>query len=195
MNLFLRKVWHLLGLVLPALYYFGLFSRTTTLFVLGAGTAFAVFLEVLRFNNKVVARVFAAAFRPLLREEEYRALNATIPYLIATFLVLLVFPKVIAWVALVYVALGDVAAHLVGGALGRVRIATRKTLEGTLACFGVCFAAGSLFVDWRLALAGAGAAAAAELLSRGWVDNFTMPVAAGAVMWFLSFVARINLPA
>ena len=195
MNVLLRKVWHVLGLVLPALYYFGLLSRTTTLIVVGAGTAFALFLEVLRFKNEVAARVFAAVFRPLLREEEYRALNATIPYLIATFLVLLIFPKAIAWVALVYVALGDVAAHLVGGALGRVRIASGKTLEGTLACFGICFAAGWLFLDWRLALAGAAAAAAAELLSRGWVDNFTMPVAAGAVMWFLSCVARIGLPA
>jgi len=185
-NVLLRKSWHLLGIVLPALYYFGFFSKTTTFAIVGAGVAVAALLEVLRFKNETAARVFAAAFGRLLREEEYHTLNATIPYLIATFLVLLIFPKVIAWVALVYVAFGDVAAHLVGANLGRVRIAAGKTLEGTLACFGVCFAAGWLFLDWRLALAGAAAAAGAELLSRGWVDNFTVPVAAGAVMCFSS---------
>lgn len=194
MNVLLRKGWHLLGLALPALYYFGLCSKTTTLIAVGAAAAVAIILEVLRFKNEGVGRVFAAAFRRLMREEEYRALNATVPYLIATFLVLLIFPKSIAWVALVYLALGDVAAYAVGSALGRVRLRAGKTLEGTVGCLALCFAVGCLFVDWRLALAGAAAAATAELLSRGWVDNLTIPIAAGAVMWPLSYFTGIGLP-
>ena len=194
MNVLLRKGWHLLGLALPALYYFGLWSRTTTLIAVGTVATVAIVLEVLRFKNEAVGRVFAAVFRRLLREEEYRALNATIPYLVATFLVLLIFPKSIAWVALVYLAFGDVAAYAIGSTLGRVRLRAGKTLEGTLGCLGICFAAGCLFVDWRLALAGAAAAATAELLSRGWVDNLTIPVAAGVVMWPLSYFTGISLP-
>lgn len=182
-------------MALPALYYFGFFSRTTTLIVAGAAAAVAIILEVLRFNNEAAGRVFAAVFRRLMRAEEYRALNATVPYLVATFLVLLIFPKSIAWVALAYLALGDVAAHAIGSTLGRVRLRAGKTLEGTLGCLGICVAAGCFFVDWRLALAGAAAAATAELLSRGWVDNLTIPVAAGAVMWSISYLAGINLPA
>ena len=194
MNVLLRKGWHLLGLVLPALYYFGLCSRTTTLIAVGTAATVAIILEVLRFKNEAAGRVFGTVFRRLLREEEYRALNATIPYLVATFLVLLIFPKSIAWVALVYLAFGDVAAYAIGSTLGRVRLRAGKTLEGTLGCLTICFAAGCLFVDWRLALAGAAAAATAELLSHGWVDNLTMPVAAGAVMWPLSYFTGISLP-
>ncbi len=183
-----------MGLAFPAPYYLGLFSKTTTLIVVGIAAAVAIILEVLRFKSEVIGRAFAAVFRPLLRPEERRALNATVPYLVATFLSLLVFPRAIAWVALVYLAIGDVAAHSVGVALGRVRLRPGKTLEGTLACLGICFAAGYLFVDWRLALAGAAAAAAAELLSRGWLDNLTIPVAAGAAMWLASALAGITFP-
>jgi dolichol kinase len=107
---------------------------------------------------------------------------------------LLIFPKSIAWVALVYLAFGDVAAYAIGSTLGRVRLRAGKTLEGTLGCLAICFAAGCLFVDWRLALAGAAAAATAELLSSGWVDNLTIPVAAGVVMWPLSYFTGISLP-
>jgi dolichol kinase len=194
MNVVLRKGWHLLGLAFPAPYYFGLFSKTTTLIMVGSAAAVSIIIEVLRFKSEVTARVFAATFRRLLRAEEYRTLNATVPYLVASFLALLILPKTIAWVALVYLALGDVAAQVVGTTLGHVRLRAGKTLEGTLGCLGICFAVGCFFVDWRLALAGAAAAATAELLSRGWVDNLTIPIAAGAAMWLASAVAGISFP-
>lgn len=185
----------MLGAAFPALYYFGLLSKSLTLAVVGAIIAVAVAIEVLRFTNSRVARAFGAVFGLIMRDAEYRRVNATIPFLVSTFLAVLIFPKAIACVSLFYLAFGDVAAALVGGAVGRIRLAAGKTLEGTLACFGVCLAIGIFFLDWRLALAGAAAAAAAELLSRGWADNFSMPVAAGAVMWSMSYLARINLPA
>jgi dolichol kinase len=194
MKLFLRKIWHLLGAAFPALYYFGVISKSCTLAVVGAIIAVAVAIEVLRFTSSRAARVFGAVFGLIMRDAEYRRLNATIPFLVSTFLAVLIFPKAIACVSLFYLAFGDVAAALVGGAVGRVRLAAGKTLEGTLACFGVCLAIGLFFLDWRLALAGAAAAATAELLSHGWGDNLSIPVAAGAVMWSISYLARINLP-
>jgi glycerol-3-phosphate acyltransferase PlsY len=195
MKLILRKSWHVLGAAFPALYYFGATSQSFTLALVGGIILVAVALEVLRFTSGRAARAFAAVFGPLMRDAEHRRLNATIPFLVSTFLTILIFPQAIACVSLFFLACGDVAGAVIGGALGRVRLIAGKTLEGTLACFGVCVAVGLLFLDWRLALAGAGAAAAAELLSGGWVDNFSMPVAAGVVMWSLSHVAGINLPA
>jgi dolichol kinase len=187
MNIYLRKAWHLLGLVFPALYYFGLLPRFWVLVLVGGIVAGAVVLEILRFKIPAVATAFAAIFRRIMRDEEFRALNATIPYLVATFVVLLIFPRVIACAALVFLALGDAAAELVGRAVGRVRIVGPKTLEGTLACFVVCFLAGWYFLGWKLALVGAGAAAVAELLSGGWVDNFSIPLAAGGAVWLAHY--------
>jgi dolichol kinase len=194
MKLFLRKSWHLLGATFPALYYFGVISKSCTLAVVGAIIAVAVAIEILRFTSSRAARVFGAVFGIIMRDAEYRRVNATIPFLVSTFLAVLIFPKAIACVSLFYLAFGDVAAALVGGAVGRIRLTARKTLEGTLACFGVCLAIGLLFLDWRLASAGAAAAAVAELLSRDWADNLSMPVAAGVVMWSISYLAGINLP-
>jgi dolichol kinase len=188
MNLYLRKTWHLLGLVFPAVYYFGLLSRVAVLAIVGAVVAVAVILEVLRFKNPAVAEAFTALFRRLMRDCEYNALNATIPYLAATFVVLLVFPRVIACAALVFLALGDTAAGLVGRSCGRVRLVGPKTLEGALACFAVCFLAGWYILGWKPALVGAGVATLAELLSRGWADNFTIPLAGGGAVWLAGYL-------
>ena len=193
MNVYLRKTWHLLGLVFPALYYFGVLSQVWVLVVVGAVVVGAVVLEVLRFKSAAVAAAFAAVFRRIIRDDEFKTLNASIPYLAATFVVILIFPRVIACVALASLALGDTAAELVGRAVGRVRIVGPKTLEGTLACFAVCFLAGWYFLGWKLALAGAGAAALAELLSSGWTDNFTIPLAAGAAVWLAGYLAHTGL--
>ena len=193
MNIYLRKPWHLLGLVFPALYYFGLLSRFWTLVLVGGIVVGAVILEILRFRIRAVATTFATVFRRIMRDEEFRTLNATIPYLAATFVVLLVFPRVIACAALVFLALGDAAAELVGRAVGRVRILGPKTLEGTLACFAICFLAGWYFLGWKLALVGAGVAAVAELLSGGWVDNFSIPLAAGGAVWLASYYLHIGV--
>lgn len=194
MNVYLRKSWHLLGLVLPAAYYFGALSRLTVVVIVGAITAGAVALEILRFRFAAVARAFEAAFRVLMREEEYRRLNATIPFLGATFLTLLLFPRAVAFVAMAFLALGDAAAGIVGRRLGGFRLRAGKTLGGTLACFAVCFAVGWYFLGWKLALLGAGVAATAELLSDGWFDNFTIPLASGAALWAVAYAAGVNFP-
>jgi dolichol kinase len=193
MKLLLRKSWHVLGAAFPTLYYFGVIPKSLTLAAVAVVIVVAVALEILRFTSKRGARAFGAVFGALMREDEHRGLNATIPFMVSTFLIILIFPKAIACASLFFLAFGDVAAALVGGTLGRVRLPGGKTLEGTLACFTACAAVGLLLVDWRLALAGAAAATVAELLSGGWVDNFSMPVAAGTVMWSISYLAHINL--
>lgn len=194
MNVYLRKSWHILGLAFPALYYWGVFSKVTVLVVLGAVIAGALVLEVLRFKVPFAARVFETVFGRIMRPEERRTLNATIPYLVASFLVLLIFPRLIACVVLAFLGLGDTAAELVGRAIGRVRLIRGKTLEGTLACFAVCFLVGWYFLGWELALIGAGVAAVAELLSGSLADNFTIPLAAGTAVWLVGHFTTLALP-
>ncbi len=191
----MRKGWHILGLAVPALYYFGLLTKTWALILVGAAAAVVVAVEIFRYANSAFAELFARAFRRIMRTEEYSAFNATIPYLISSFLVLLIFPRVIAWVALAFLSLGDTAAELVGRPAGRIRIAEGKTLEGTLACFGVCFLVGWYFLGWQLALVGASAAALAELVSGGLADNFTIPLAAGAAVWLVGYFTHVGPPA
>jgi len=183
MSIFLRKAWHLLGLVFVAPYFFGWLGKKGTLAFVGAVLVIAGVLEVARFLYPPASRAFAATFRVLLRREEYGAVNATLPYLAATFATVLLYPRVVAGVAVAYLAVGDVAAELVGRALGGPRLWRRKTLAGTSACLASCFLLGAFVFPWPAALAGAAVAALAELLSPGAADNFTIPLAAGAVLW------------
>ena len=84
--------------------------------------------------------------------------------------------------SLLYLALGDASAALVGKRIGKRKIFWEKTLEGSLACFLVCFIIGLFFFKLPLALAGALAAAIIELFPWALNDNFWMPIIAAFVL-------------
>ena len=179
----LRKLWHLLGLVFPAVYCFGLLSRRWVLVAAAVATLAVAVVEAVRFASPQTNRTFATLFRRMLRREEYSFVNASLLYLFGTFLVLLLYPRAIACAALFFLGLGDTAAELVGRTFGRVKIFAGKTLEGTLACVAACFGVGVLLLPWPLALVGAVAAAAFELFSPGQTDNFLIGVGSGGAVW------------
>jgi dolichol kinase len=60
--------------------------------------------------------------------------------------------------------------------MGERKIFWEKTLEGSLACFIVCFIIGLFFFKLPVALAGAFAAAVIELFPWALNDNFWMPI-------------------
>lgn len=93
-------------------------------------------------------------------------------------------------VGLAVLGVGDPAASFVGRRLGRVRLGSRRTLEGTLAfvvCGGLAAMASLAWIAPQLgpsralplALAGAVGGAVAELVSLRVDDNLTIPLAAG----------------
>jgi dolichol kinase len=186
----LRKVWHLLGLIFPAAYYFGVCSREVTLWILAAAVVLVAIVEIGRFLIPAVNRVFVATFRLIIREEERKGLNASLIYLAGVFLTILAFPKPIACASLAYLGFGDTAAGLVGKywKVGRISLPNKKSLQGTLACAAVCFGVGILLLPWPLALAGALTATAAELFSPGKWDNGVIPLSAAGAMWLTATI-------
>lgn len=189
----LRKVWHLLGLIFPAAYYFDLLSRRWSLIILGATIITIAAVEAARFLIPAVNQAFIKIFRPIIREEEHKSLNSTLIYLPAVFISLLFFPKDIACAAAAFLGLGDTAAELVGRnwTTGRINLPNHKSLQGTLACAIVCFGIGILLVPWPIALAGALAATAAELFSPGKWDNGLIPLSAAGAMWLAAKILHI----
>jgi dolichol kinase len=106
-------------------------------------------------------------------------------FLFSSILAILFFPKPIAIASLLFLILSDTAAAIVGKWIGRVRI-FGKTLEGSLA-----FLLSSLFIIWVYpdlnrfwgSLAALGATLI-ELLPIRVDDNLTIPLVAGAIMFF-----------
>jgi glycerol-3-phosphate acyltransferase PlsY len=107
-------------------------------------------------------------------------------FLFSTILTILLFPKSIAIASLFILIVADTAAALVGRGIGRISI-FGKTLEGSLAFFF-----SSLLIVWIYpnlnrfpgGLAALGATVI-EILPIKVNDNLTIPLVAGAIMFFL----------
>jgi dolichol kinase len=129
---------------------------------------------------------FYLFFGRLVRDHErYNLLGATY-LLLSSLICVYAFSKPIAVAALAFLILGDTAAAVVGRAIGRVRI-LGKTLEGSLACLGICLAAAWVIpgLTWPQRLVGAVMATLFELLPVPLDDNLRIPMAAGFAMTLL----------
>lgn len=183
-----RKIWHSLGIIIPVVYRFAWLSREAILWIVGVALAVLTAVEILRFALPPVQRAFTSAFGPLLRDDERKGPHGSLFFLAGVFLSILLFPKNLACVGLVYLAVGDTAAEVVGRKFGRVKLLGPKTLEGSAACFASSAVVGLFLLPWPLALVGAAAATLFELLGTGNIDNATIPVGAAGAMYGLTYL-------
>ena len=180
-----RKSIHLLGVVFPILYIFT--TRHTAIIAVGFLLAIALGAELLKALFPAFRVIFMRVFFPILRSQERRGrLTGATYYLIGSFLCILLFDKTLAIVCLYFLALGDLFAALIGKQWGRIKLFSRKSLEGSLACFTVCTAVALLIgLHPVVAIAGALAATLIELFPTGVDDNVTIPLISGLAMHLL----------
>lgn len=180
-----RKSIHLLGLVVPILYFFT--SRDLIIIGVGALLTLALAAELLKGVVPSVRVIFLRIFSPILRSQEQKGgLTGSTYFLIGSFLCILLFDKTLAIVCLCFLTLGDLCAALIGKQWGRIKLFSRKSLEGSLACFVVCTAAALLIgLHPVVAIAGALVATLIELLPIGVDDNVTIPLISGLAMHLL----------
>lgn len=180
-----RKSIHLLGLVVPILYLFT--SRDLAIIGVGGLVALALGAELLKVLVPSVRATFLRIFSPILRSQEQKGGPTGATYfLIGSFLCVLFFDKTLAIVCLCFLTLGDLCAALIGKQWGRIKLFSRKSLEGSLACFVVCIAVALLMrLHPAVAITGALVATVVELLPIGVDDNITMPLISGFAMHFL----------
>ena len=179
-----RKIVHLGTLVIPVGY--ALASKETVLIFLIPFFVCFLSVDLLRHFIPELASLFRKYFfGRVLREEEGPTLMGSTYFLFSTILTILLFPKTIAISSLLILILADTGAALVGKGIGRARI-LGKTLEGSMAFLVI-----ALLIVWiypnlnRLSgsLAALGAAVI-EILPVKLNDNLTIPLTAGAIMFF-----------
>lgn len=179
-----RKAVHVSTVVLPAWIYFAPWPWTWR----GPLLAFLGVLAVdaARIVRPEFGRRFAARLGPYLREHESRGLVSVHALTGAALLLAAVAPPAIAATALLYLVVGDAAAALVGSRFGRHRLG-RKSLEGSLACFAACLAAGAGLLPGRptAVVGGALVAALAEALPWPVDDNWSVPLLGAAALVLL----------
>ncbi|HQI21270.1 MAG TPA: dolichol kinase [Leptospiraceae bacterium] len=152
---FKRKAWHMLGLLAPAFFYFDPMRLTSLPFdhatkIVGLGLnlfllVFLVIVDLLRFRFEGVNTLFVRVAGPLLKTQELKKMNATVPYLTATFLLFCFCQDLIAGLACTFLMIGDPMAAYIGGRFGRVRFWNGKSLEGMLGFFLAGLLAAGLF--------------------------------------------------
>lgn len=176
-----RIVFHSLGGVIPILYYFLDITRIDVLTILAPFLVAFLIFDIVRLRNPQLNTKFTDTFSPFLHEYEKKQFNASTYFLISSFVAILVFPKDIAVIALCFLAFGDTMASFVGTTIGRIRVFD-KTLEGSIACFLMCFVIAFLVFDVRISCVGALVATLVELLPLRIDDNLLIPIVSGLAM-------------
>jgi len=155
--------------------------------VLFGGTSLVLILDLLRLSWPRFGRWFQRHLGRFARGQETRSPLGLTYFLVASTLVVLLFPMQVAIASQLFVVLGDAAAALIGRRWGRNRW-WGKSIEGALACLVVCFVAGLwVLADWKLSLVGATVAALVEFLPIPVDDNLRIQLASAlAIQWVSS---------
>lgn len=182
-----RKVFHLLTLVY--LWAYWTLGTTKTLWLLGGWIALEALVEFVRLRNSAINEQLITLFGAINRESERTKMSGIVWTSLGCWWTIFLFgarSEVVAG-AILYLALGDAAAALVGKAFGRHRLPFgdgAKTWEGTLGCFAVCAAIGFfLQLDAARLIAGAIAATALESMVLPLNDNLWLPIGSGFVLY------------
>lgn len=186
-----RRLFHICwGLIIPAA---GLLAPYDIFFItLVIITAIAIIIDLLRLKSEKLNTLFIRAVGPLLRPAEVRRFNGSTYLLIASTIAFFLFGKFIAATALIFLAIGDPFAGMVGTKWGRIKI-KQKSLEGSTAFLITAFAASTLIssithIPLLFIAVGALCAAIVELLSLSINDNLTIPLISGGVIWGLAYL-------
>ena len=195
-----RKIWHMtMGLVIISCYMSGM-AQGTALMILAPLLLWSVSMEVIRLRNPSINEKCVRFFGPVIRSHEVNKVSGMPYYIASSIFAIAVFPKPVAILSLLYLALGDPLASLVGILYSQrsVKIFNgSKSLHGTAAGYLVCAVATWIYLRStgmygldliRLTLLGGFAGALAELLPLELDDNFTIPVVSGFILW-LGFIA------
>ncbi len=182
-----RKFYHfMMGMLCFSLYAFFIEKQTAILLLTLIGGPLVV-LDFLRLKNPEMNDVVLRLFGKIMRREELRSFSGNSFFVLGLLTVVAIFPKPIVLLSVLYLAIGDPIAAVIGSLYGRHKLIGRKSVEGALAnwisCTLVTFSMGlgyfGLSADkaFLLAFVGGLTSVFAELLPTPIDDNFTIPVA------------------
>lgn len=150
-----RKLFHLLGFILPLLYYIDIFkgafgltnaSRAIIFIILMIQGIVLITVEILRFKSIAFREIFYKYFGAIMKEEEEKRMNATIPYMLSNAIVVLFFPPEFYFFAIGFLLIGDPVAAFFGANYGKYRFYNGKSLVGVVSFIIAACIVGILFM-------------------------------------------------
>ena len=196
-----RKVWHCgMGVFMAAFYAIG-FPKVVCVLLLIAALSFFLTAEYARLRFPKLNAYAIKAMGPVMRKHEVTKMSGTPFYIGSVLLSVAIFPKPIAILSILFLAIGDPVSSIFGITYGDrigIRFANGKSLIGTAAGMGICsvitivyllVTGVPLFPSVCIALAGGLAGGGAEMIPLDIDDNFSIPLVSGLALWiaFLIF--------
>lgn len=191
-----RKLWHMGGVLFIAFCYSQVSQATA---VIGLAIVWLLFVppDIIRQKNPQVNDFLVRYFRPLMRQHEFKKLSGTTYLLTGVLIVVLLFPRDIVLLTMLYLALADPLASLIGIKYGKDKLFGHKSLQGTLAAYVVCALLTFSFLQTHgilldrimiVTLLGGLIGCLAELIPIGNIDdNFTLPLVSATSLYALFY--------
>jgi len=187
----MRSFVHALSGVGAMLFIQHVLTPVTMVWVAAAFFVWAWSMEIGRRHLPAVNRVLMFVFGRIAHAHEAHRVNSATWYVTALLFLSVTASPMACSLAVIVLGVGDPAAAFVGRRWGRTRLASGRSLEGTLGfvAFAGLAALATLVVYYpylglaeivALALVCAVAGALAELLTAGLDDNLVIPLAAAA---------------
>ena len=202
-----RKTFHLCGLLVPLVYMVllsnGLATERECALICWAITVCGWTFDICRVKFASVRQlVKASPFGKIFRKEEEAQLTGACFFSLGNTLAVTLFPPAIAVTSLLFLVLGDMSAAIVGVAFGGETVSLKlgrqgkKSAEGSIAMFLVCFVVGcTVFAKVHMreyaVFIGAAVATLTELNEPfGINDNLSIPLASSVAMtWAFARIA------
>ena len=184
-----RRLFHMVAAsFFPLLAFF--VERDLLLTLLLASTTLFVIGDIARIYLRPLGRLFHRLFGVLLREREGTGVTGASYVLLSTLAAFALLPRDVAILAVLFVALGDPVAAIVGirspgpRVFGKSPWGTAAMIANCLSVAGVLHWAGVTSLGWPVAV-GAVVAGLTELLPLPLDDNLWVPLTAGMAMVLL----------
>ncbi len=181
------KKWRIIArpfalLFIPINIYLG---HSLLLYLLGILSIIFILTDLYRLFSRQKLSLF-------FKKTEVQRFSSMTSFVVAIFIVFLIFPEEMAYLCLAFIIFGDMAAKLIGLKYGRTKIINTRTLEGSLGFLTGCIFAGYILLvifDFRFSylVIGALSATLSELFSFSMDDNFTIGILTGGCLAALQY--------
>ena len=182
-----RKAIHLFNLIIPFIYWFIIPDQNKFKIIIITFTALFILADYFRTKSKLIKKLFIIFFDKMLREHELKGqFTGATWVMISASVTILVFPKYIAIISLIFMSIGDTFAALIGRKFGKLKIYD-KSFEGFLGGLIVCLVAAYYYDPLPFYISGVGALTAMlfETLPLPLDDNFRIPIGSAIIMTIL----------
>ena len=184
---YIRKSIHLSNLIIPILYYYVFQDKRFFLISLFFFVLIFLAIDIYREKNKYIKIFFNKFFNKMMRKHELNgALTGASWVMISAFITILIFPKNIAILSLMFMSIGDTVAGLAGRRIGKLKIG-EKTVEGFVFGFLACamISYNYKLLPFSISIYGSLVGMIFEVLPLPLDDNLKIPLSSASIMYII----------